>query len=128
MTDPAHGMSWRVGVTDIRERNPAGGRGIGTATHCVHGRTTIEQQIVDWLAPHHYTFQERDPAGEFLWTVSLSPLDAARTHIEWRIATNGGRRQALLMRALGSKVRRAMRENFDALLAHRTRARVTATR
>src|ERR1700676_156805 len=34
MTDPAQGMRWRVGVDDIRERNPAGGRGVGTVTHC----------------------------------------------------------------------------------------------
>ena len=87
MTDPAHGMRWRVGVDDITERNPSGGRGVGTVTHCVHGRSTIEQEIIDWLPPHHYTFRERNPVGLCVWTVSLAPLErAARTHIEWRIA------------------------------------------
>ena len=28
-------------------------------THCVHGRTTIEQEIVDWRPPHQYTFREQ---------------------------------------------------------------------
>jgi carbon monoxide dehydrogenase subunit G len=119
MTDPAHGMRWRVGVDDIQERNPSSGRGVGTVTHCVHGRTTIEQEIVDWLPPHHYTFREKNPAGACVWTVSLAPLDdGARTHIEWRIALRGGRRQAMLMRVLGGRVRKVLRQNFDALLAH----------
>jgi uncharacterized protein YndB with AHSA1/START domain len=119
MTDPARGMRWRVGVDDIRERNPPGGRGAGTVTHCVHGRTTIEQEITDWLPPRHYTFRERNPAGVCLWTVSLAPLDGAtRTHIEWRIALHGGRRQAILMRVIGGRMRRVLKDNFDALLAH----------
>ena len=81
MTDPAHGMRWRVGVDDIQEQNPSSGRGVGTVTHCVHGRTTIDQEIVDWLPPHHYTFREHNPAGASVWTVSLAPLDegGART-------------------------------------------------
>jgi hypothetical protein len=119
MTEPAQGMRWRVGVKEIQERNPSGGRGVGTVTHCVHGRTTIEQEIVDWLPPHHYTFRERNPAGRCMWTVSLAPLDGgSRTHIEWRIALVGGRRQAVLMGVIGHRVRRLLRENFDALLSH----------
>jgi uncharacterized protein YndB with AHSA1/START domain len=123
MTDPAHGMRWRVGVTDIREQNPAGGRGVGTVTHCVHGRTTIEQEIIDWLPPHHYTFRERNPAGLCEWTVSLAPLDGgARTRLEWRFALRGGRRQAVMMRVMGARVRGLLRQNFDALIAHVQRA------
>jgi uncharacterized protein YndB with AHSA1/START domain len=119
MTDPAHGMRWRVGVDDIRERNPAGGRGVGTVTHCVHGRTTIEQEIVDWLPPRHYTFRERNPAGACEWTVSLAPLgEDSGTHIEWRIALRGGRGQALLMLVMARKMGAVLQANFDALLAH----------
>ena len=119
MTDPAHGMRWRVGVDDITERNPSGGRGVGTVTHCVHGRSTIEQEIIDWLPPHHYTFRERNPVGLCVWTVSLAPLErAARTHIEWRIALRGGRWQTLMVRLAGRRVRRILQDNFDALIAH----------
>jgi uncharacterized protein YndB with AHSA1/START domain len=119
MTDPAHGMRWRVGVSDIQERNPAGGRGVGTVTHCVHGHTTIEQEIVDWLPPHHYTYRERNPIGPCLWTASLAPTDGGRrTHLEWRIALRGGRAQAIKMRLAGRRVRRILQENFDALVAH----------
>ena len=125
MTDPAEGMRWRVGITDMREQNPAGGRGVGSVTHCVHGRTTIEQEIVAWLPPQHYTYRERNPVGQCEWTFSLAPLEGGRTHVEWRIALRGGRRQAALMRIIGRKVRGLLQQNFDALLAHLERATVT---
>ncbi len=119
MSDPERGMRWRVGVDSIQEHNPPGGRGVGTVTHCVHGRTTIEQEILDWLPPHHYTFRERNPAGACAWTVSLAPLEGgAGTHIEWRVAFRGGRRQALAMRLIGRRMRGILQQNFDALLAH----------
>jgi uncharacterized protein YndB with AHSA1/START domain len=119
MTDPRHGMRWRVGVDDIREKNPPGGRGVGTITHCVHGGTTIEQEIVDWLPPHHYTYRERNPVGRCLWTISLAPLDGgSRTHLEWRVALRGGRGQAAMMLMLGGRMRKMLKANFDALLAH----------
>jgi uncharacterized protein YndB with AHSA1/START domain len=119
MTDPRHGMRWRVGVNDIKEDNPPGGRGVGTVTHCVHGGRTIEQEIVDWFEPHHYTYRERNPIGACLWTVSLAPLtDREGTHIEWRIALSGGRGQAAMMLLLGGRVRRLLKQNFEALLEH----------
>jgi carbon monoxide dehydrogenase subunit G len=121
MTDPAQGMHWRVGVDDIREQGPQE-RGAGTVTHCVHGRTTIRQEIRDWLPPHHYTFSEHNPAGACEWTVSLAPVDSGRTHIEWRIALTGGRRQALLMRVIGGRMRKILQENFDSLIGHVERA------
>jgi hypothetical protein len=83
----------------------------------VHGAKTIEQEIIDWLPPHHYTFRERNPIGLCMWTVSLAPADGG-THIEWRIALLGGRRQAALMVLAGGRVRRLLQSNFDALLEH----------
>ena len=119
MTDPAHGMRWRIDVDEITEQHPQGARGVGTVTHCVHGRTTIEQEIVDWLPPHHYTYRERNPVGPCLWTFSLGPLDGGvRTHVEWRFRLVGGRRQALTMKLVGGRVRRLLQRNFDALMAH----------
>jgi hypothetical protein len=44
--------------------------------------------------------------------------EGGRTHVEWRIALRGGRRQAALMRIIGRGVRGLLQQNFDALLAH----------
>ena len=119
LTDPEHGMRWRVGVDEIRERSPAGARGVGTVTHCVHGRSTIEQEIVDWLAPLHYTFRERNPAGRCLWTMSVAPReDGTGTHLEWRFALAGGFLQAARWAVIRGRARQIMRANFDALVEY----------
>lgn len=119
ITDPAHTRRWRVNVDDVRESSPSSERGVGTVTHCVHGRTTIEQEIVDWLPPHHYTFRERNPAGRCLWTMSLAPLEAgAGTHIEWRFAVGDGRLQAVRWRLVRPRATKILRANFDALLEY----------
>ena len=50
--------------------------------------------------------------------MSLAGLaDRPGTHLEWRLALRGGRRQALLMRIAGRKVRALLKANFDALIA-----------
>jgi len=119
ITDPTHGMRWRVNVDDMQERNTSGERGVGTVTHCVHGRTTIEQEIIDWLPPHHYTFRERNPAGKCLWTMSLAPIEAnAGTHIEWRFALDDGRLQAARWRLVRHRATKILRANFDSLLEY----------
>jgi hypothetical protein len=79
----------------------------------------IDQEIVDWCPPRHYTYRERNPAGPCMWTIVLTPLDGGRgTHVEWRFAYAGGRRQALTVKIIGGRVRRILQANFDALLAH----------
>src|SRR5271169_1309857 len=44
LTDAAKQLCWRVGATQVEAD---GEPGVGTKTHCVHGRTTISQEIVD---------------------------------------------------------------------------------
>lgn len=56
---------------------------------------------------------EQSPAS-----VKAGASRAAITDIEWRIALRGGRRQAMMMRVAGRRVRRVLQENFDGLLAH----------
>ena len=47
-TDPREQPSWRVGLDRYDSDSPGGARGVGTQAHCVHGNTTIHQEIVDW--------------------------------------------------------------------------------
>jgi hypothetical protein len=53
LTDPAQQLRWRVGATRIdSDRKP----GLGTQTHCVHGKTTFTQEIVDWQPQHQFSY------------------------------------------------------------------------
>lgn len=117
-TDAVAQMEWRVGIDRYDITDPDGTRGVGSRAHCVHGKTTIEQEILDWK-PHDYlTYRERNPAGPTLWTVELEGLPDGSTRIRWLVALDGGAGQRLLLKLIGGRLRSAVDANFDALVSH----------
>src|SRR5205823_2403972 len=72
---PEKQMRWRVGVTDVQMRNPAGTRGVGSKTHCVHGKQAFDQEILDWRPFHYFSHREVGPYGPFMWTFELTGGD-----------------------------------------------------
>jgi hypothetical protein len=117
MTDPKKQMCWRLGADAVDMENPGGARGVGSITHCVHGRTTIAQEILDWKPYDYYTYSERNPVGECLWTIDLEPLgDGDRTRLRWLIKLTGGGRQQLAMLVFGRRMRKVLKANLDALV------------
>lgn len=112
MTDAAKQLRWRVGATRV---DPDGEPGLGTKTHCVHGNTKITQEIVDWQPERYYSYAERNPIGQCLWTIELKPLTGGGTHVIWRIALTGARAQRVLYAIAGGRMRRLLQANIDAL-------------
>jgi class 3 adenylate cyclase/uncharacterized protein YndB with AHSA1/START domain len=90
-------LQWKVGATDVKITNPTGARDVGTVTHCIHGRKTFDEEIVDWRPFSYYTYREVGPIGAMLWTIELVEHDDETT-LELRIKGLGGRGQAVLMR------------------------------
>jgi uncharacterized protein YndB with AHSA1/START domain len=113
LTDAAEQLHWRVRATSIESD---GEPGLGTKTHCVHGKTTFTQEIVDWQPQRYYSFTERTPIGRILWTVELEPWDSGVTRVIWRIALAGGRGQRMLNASLfGRRMRSELQANMTAL-------------
>lgn len=112
LTDAREQLCWRVGATRVDADSEPG---LGTKTHCVHGRTKITQEIVDWEPERYYSFTERNPIGKCLWTIELEPRTPVGTHMTWRVALAGGRRQRVLYALVGSRMRRVLQDNIDAL-------------
>ena len=112
MTDAAKQLRWRVGATRVE---PDGEPGLGTKTHCVHGNTKITQEIVDWQPERYYSYTERNPIGNCLWTIELEPLTGGGTRVIWRTALTGGRAQRMLYAVAGGRMRRMLQANIDAL-------------
>jgi hypothetical protein len=73
INEPRHQLAWKRSATAIDMDNPSGARGIGSQTHCVHGKTRIEQEIIDYKPPRHLTYEERNPLGPMRWTFGLEP-------------------------------------------------------
>lgn len=116
MTDPRKQMLWRLGVDAVDMDNPGGARGVGSTTHCVHGKTTIAQEILDWKPYRYYTYSERNPVGMCLWTIDFEPLGQGdRTRLRWLIKLSGGGAQQLAMLVFGRRMRKVLKANLNGL-------------
>ena len=118
MTDPGAQMQWRVGADRVDMENPQGARGVGSVTHCVHGKTTIAQEIIDWKPHRYYTYRERNPMGKCVYTIEFEPLaDGEHTRLSWIIALAGGAGQRVMWALMGRRMRQAIDENLDGLVS-----------
>lgn len=116
-------LGWKVGATAVEMSDPSGGRGVGSVTHCVHGRQAFDQEILDWRPFTYFSYGETGPFGPFLWTFELTGREGDEsTALRIRVKRIGGGRQLLIM-ALG---RRRFQRLLEANLVNL--AEVTATR
>lgn len=89
-------LAWKQGTTAVEMENPSGARDVGSVTHCVHGRQTFDQEIIDWRPFEYFSYREIGPYGPFLWTIELTG-DGPNTSLEVRAKLLGGRRQRAMM-------------------------------
>jgi uncharacterized protein YndB with AHSA1/START domain len=122
LTDPAHQRRWRVGLTRYEATDVGGSRGVGTTAHCVHGRTVITHEIVEWRPPERYSYRERNPIGRMLWTVVVVASDGG-SRVTMRGSLAGGARERLLFALARRTMRRKCQENLDALSGYVTALR-----
>jgi hypothetical protein len=115
-TDPREQHSWRVDLDEYSADSRGGARGVGTQSHCIHGRTKIRQEIVDWKPYGYFSYTERNPGGRALWTIELEPLDDASTRLRWLVTLTGGPAQRLFVPLFAGRMRRAVSANFDSLV------------
>jgi uncharacterized protein YndB with AHSA1/START domain len=102
-TSPQKRMLWLPDVDRIDEDAPAGRRGVGTTSHCVHGRSGIVEEILDWRPFRYFTIRQVLPGyGPVVMTWELRPRGEDATELTARIARPQGRRQRVLWR-LGQK-------------------------
>jgi hypothetical protein len=104
---PEKQMQWKVGVTDVTMHSPAGDRGVGSTTHCVHGKQAFDQEILDWRPFHYFSHKEVGPYGPFLWTFELTAGDG-ETALDARVKLMGGIRQRSMMLVGRRKLRQIM--------------------
>jgi class 3 adenylate cyclase len=111
---PEKVLRWKGGATDVQMENPSGGRGVGSVTHCVHGKQAFDQEILDWRPFSYFSYQETGPYGPFLYTFELAEK-AGETALDVRVRLVGGRRQRMIMRLASRKFRAIIGESLAKL-------------
>ena len=88
LTAPQHRLSWQAGITGLDQRTTAGRRGVGTVSHCQHGKDTIIEEILDWRPPHHQTIRIQLPEPglpKMTYMQLIEPVGDDRTRVTMRV-------------------------------------------
>jgi uncharacterized protein YndB with AHSA1/START domain len=117
-TDPRHQCVWKVTATSVTMSDPEGTRGAGSRTHCVHGKTAIDQEIVDYKPPRHMTYDERNPLGRMRWSGVLEPLDDGGTRLTLRGRLQDGALQRAKLVFARRIINREVGNSVDALMEY----------
>ena len=87
LNDPLKRTRWE-GQTVQAARAAAGRKGVGTATHCIHGSNVrVIQTILDWHPFEYFTYESRNPTSkrpDSVSTVVLQPCPAG-TAVDFRV-------------------------------------------
>src|SRR5262249_51101386 len=90
ITSPARRIQWQYGATGIQMvEGTAGRRGVGTVNHCIHGKDTIIEEVLDWQPIDYVTLRSQLPAPgvpKLVNSFVLTDVDDGRTRVEMRVA------------------------------------------
>jgi Protein of unknown function (DUF2652) len=90
ITSPARRLQWQYGATGIQQvEGTAGRRGAGTVNHCIHGKDTIIEEVLDWRPIDYVTVRTQLPAPgvpKLVNSFVLGDLGDGRTRVEMRVA------------------------------------------
>jgi uncharacterized protein YndB with AHSA1/START domain len=83
ITSPARRPKWQDGVDTVLEVAPGGRRGVGTTNHCMHGKSAIIEEIVDWRPYDYFTIRFQLPipgAPKLTMTDTFESFDGGTRH------------------------------------------------
>ena len=90
ITSPARRIQWQYGATGIEQVDgTTGRRGAGTVNHCIHGKDTIIEEVLDWRPVDYVTVRTQLPAPgvpKLVNSFVLLDLGEDRTRVEMRVA------------------------------------------
>jgi uncharacterized protein YndB with AHSA1/START domain len=89
ITSPARRIQWQAGATAIQMvEGTAGRRGAGTVNHCIHGKDTLIEEVLDWQPVDYVTVRTQLPhpgVPKIVNSFVLTDLGDGRTKVEMRL-------------------------------------------
>ena len=90
ITSPARRIQWQHGATGIDQvEGTVGRRGAGTVNHCIHGKDTLIEEVLDWRPVDYVTVRTLLPAPgvpKLVNSFVLLDVGDGRTRVEMRLA------------------------------------------
>ncbi len=127
VTTPGRRVAWQLGVTGVEVIATGNRRGVGTTTHCLHGKEASIEELLDWRPYDYFTFRNTIPTPmgplRLLETTEFEPTPNG-TLIHWRFGAPRTTKERAILEQMGSFFQQAMRssvallsEQLDAELA-----------
>ena len=89
ITSPARRIQWQYGATGIEMvEGTVGRRGVGSVNHCIHGKDTIVEEVLDWQPVDYVTLRTQMPVPgvpKLVNSFVLSDLGDGETKVEMRL-------------------------------------------
>ena len=100
---------WQISADSIDMRHPKGVWGVGTTSHCVHGRAAIDHEVVDSKPFAYFTLRSTLPFGraEFTWELTQGP-EAEMTHLQIRVRPEQRLRTRVTTRLIAPRLGRML--------------------
>lgn len=114
VTSPIRRVDWLHGLTGFVEEAPGGRRGVGTINHCMHGKSVILEEILDWQPPRYQTIRLKLPyrgIPKCVMTVELEETDEG-TDIVWRLARPRSAKDRLILKAVEGEFRKSVERDM----------------
>ena len=104
-----HQRQWQISADSIDMRHPKGVWGVGTTSHCVHGKAAMVHEVVDSKPFVYFTLRSTLPFGrtESTWELTPGP-ETGVTHLQIRMRPEQRLRTRLTTRLAGPRLRRIM--------------------
>lgn len=104
-----HQRQWEISADSIDMRHPKGMWGVGTTSHCVHGKVAMVHEVVDSKPFTYFTLRTTLPFGRTEATWELTPgAETEMTHLQIRMRPEDRLRTRLTTRLIAPRIRRMM--------------------
>lgn len=120
-TDPRKRMLWQA-AERIDQSTEGGRRGMGTTSHCVHGKDVMVEEILDWRPYRYFTHRSTHPRmGPSLFTFEFFEKGPDTSEVRIRIQRQTGWKRLVwsLMRKRVAGQMQSLEENLARLLAEK---------
>lgn len=117
ITSPALRPAWQPQVTTVVEEPAAGRRGVGTVNHCVHGKSAVVEEILDWQPTDYVTTRSKLPipgVPRITMTIALEAA-AGGTRVQFRVARYKSARDRAVLAAIRGEWEKQVNASLDAL-------------
>jgi Protein of unknown function (DUF2652)/Polyketide cyclase / dehydrase and lipid transport len=111
VTTPGRRITWQLGVTEVKVIATGNRRGVGSTNHCMHGKSAIIEEVLDWRPYDYFTYRYTisTPMGPFRFvaTTEFEPTPGG-TIIHQRFAAPKTPKEPAIMEQIASSMEQAL--------------------